>query len=511
MFERAVKSAAKKIAGAKVRARVKRAETGAVEKIEGPVITLSGLSGAGLGEMIEIAGEKAIAMKLGRERVGAALLGSPDKIKAGALARRTFRLATVPVGEALLGRIIDPLGRALDGGPAIHAKEQLPIERPAPAIIDRAPVERPLQTGVKLVDAMIPIGRGQRELILGDRQTGKTALALDAIIAQKDTGVISIYCAIGGRGDSVLKAAEAIREHGRGENSIIVAAAGEASPAAAYIAPYAATSIAEYFAEKGKDVLVVYDSLSAHALAYRQLSLTLRRPPGREAFPSDVFYIHSRLLERACRLKRERGGGSITALPICETQGENLSAFIPTNLISITDGQIFLSSTLFQKGIIPAANVGISVSRVGGRAQAPAYKEAAGEMKIAYSQFEELEAFSKFGTSLDEATRAALTRGERVREILKQPQLSPVSAGLQAATIMALNAGLFDRVPMGKIAAAESALHAALSRTAKALLSRIEKGARLSKAEEKALSAASAAALRRYFAKEKGGADHTGA
>lgn len=455
-------------------------EVGRVVETLGVVVKCSGLSGACLGELVDINGVPGLVMNLNRDGVGIALLGDPDGIRAGDRARRTGHIASVPVGPSLLGRVVDPLGRPLDGGRAVSTKRRYEIERPAHPIIERAPVARPLQTGIKAIDALIPIGRGQRELILGDRQTGKTAIALDAMLAQKDTDVVCIYCAIGARADSVARLVDTLAKNKCMKNSIVLSAPGESPPGLLYAAPYAATSMAEYFMEvEGRDVLVIYDSLSAHAQAYRQLSLFLRRPPGREAYPGDIFYVHSRLLERSTRLKKEFGGGSITALPICETQAENISAYIPTNLISITDGQIFLSASLFQKGVAPAVDVGISVSRVGSKAQLPAYKAVAGDMKISYSQFEELEAFSKFGAELDDATRKTLARGAILRETLKQPPHAPMRASEQIVEILAANSGALDDVPISRLQAALSEIVKAAKSDLKSGLASLDRGAGL--------------------------------
>lgn len=433
-------------------AKIISEEIGEVVEITGNIITATGLSTVKMDELVEIKTSKGIVINLNKHTVGIVLLDNPTSIEAGDKIKRTGRIVDVPVGHELLGRVVDPLGVAIDNGKPIITKERYAIERPAHPIMERQAVSVPLQTGLKAIDSIIPIGRGQRELILGDRQTGKTSIALDTILSQKDTGVICIYCAIGQRADSVAKVIDILKKNDCMKNTIIVNATGELSPGLLYIAPYSATSMAEYFMEKeGKDVLIIYDNLTVHAQAYRQLSLYLRRPPGREAYPGDIFYIHSRLLERSTRLRKEYGGGSVTALPICETLAENVSAYIPTNLISITDGQIFLTNTLFQKGIIPAINIGISVSRVGSKAQLPAYKAVAGDMKISYSQFEELEAFSKFGTQLDDKTRQILSRGEKIRETLKQTQYHPLKASEQIVVIYATNTGALDGVPTDKV------------------------------------------------------------
>jgi F-type H+-transporting ATPase subunit alpha len=482
MLSAAVKMAMRDVGAAAKRARPKPVarEVGRVAEIEGGVARCSGLSRVRLGELVDVCGVSGFVMGLLRDFAGIAFLGEPEGIRAGDRVARTGRIASVPVGPSLLGRVVDPLGRPLDGGRAVASRLRYDMERPAHPIMERAPVGVPLQTGIKVLDALIPIGRGQRELILGDRQTGKTSIALDTMLAQKDTGVICIYCAIGARADSVARVVDTLKKNGCMKNSIVVSAPGEAPPGLLYMAPYAAASMAEYFMEReGRDVLVVYDSLSAHAQAYRQLSLYLRRPPGREAYPGDVFYVHSRLLERSTRLKKEFGGGSITAFPICETLAENIAAYIPTNLISITDGQIFLSNSLFQKGVLPAINVGISVSRVGSNAQLPAYKEVAGEMKIAYSQFEELEAFSKFGAELDAASRKILARGGVLREALKQPRHSPLGASEQVVEIYAVNSGAFDEVPPASVPKALLELLASARTAMKPGLAAIDRGGAL--------------------------------
>ena len=386
------------------------------------------------------------------------LLGEDARLNVGDEVTRTGRVMDIPVGDALIGRIINPLGEPLDGGGPLHTPHRLPIERPAPAIMDRAEVNVPLQTGLKVLDALIPIGRGQRELILGDRQTGKTALAVDAILNQHDKQVLCIYCAIGQRAASVAGVVATLRQHKALAYTIVLVAEGNEAPGLKYIAPYAATSVAEYFMEQGRDVLIVYDDLTNHARAYRELSLLLRRPPGREAFPGDIFYIHSRLLERATHLSPALGGGSLTALPILETEAQNISAYIPTNLISITDGQIYLSPKLFEAGILPAVEVGRSVSRVGGKAQLPAYRATTGNLKLAYAQFEELENYARFGTRLDDHTQHVIDHGQRIRSWLKQPERHPMPVAEQLVVLLALTNGCFDHVPLAQMAAAEAAL-----------------------------------------------------
>jgi F-type H+-transporting ATPase subunit alpha len=399
-----------------------------------------------------------IAFNVDEDEIGVVLLGEYWHLHAGDEVQRTGRVMDVAVGDGLLGRVIDPLGQPLDGrGPVVSSK-RLPVERPARAIMDREPVTVPLQTGLKVVDALIPVGRGQRELILGDRQTGKTAIALDTILNQRGQNVLCVYCAIGQRASAVAKAVATLREKGAMEYTVLVVTEGDASPGLAYIAPYAATSIAEFFMEAGRDVLIVYDDLTHHARSYRELSLLLRRPPGREAFPGDIFYIHSRLLERATHLRKELGNGSLTALPIIETEAQDISAYIPTNLISITDGQIYLSPTLFELGVLPAVDVGKSVSRVGGQAQRAAYRAVAGDLKLAYAQFEELETFSRFGARLDEGTRKTIEHGRRIRACLKQAEYAPVPVPAQIALLLALTAELFDRVPLEQMDEAVRAL-----------------------------------------------------
>ena len=437
-------------------------EVGIITNITTGIATVSGVPGAGYEELLRFPGGLlGIAFNVDEDEIGVILLGEYADLHAGDEVERTGRVMDVAVGEGLLGRVIDGLGKPLDGKGAIAADQRLPVERPAPAIMDRAPVSVPLQSGLKVVDALIPIGRGQRELILGDRKTGKTAIAIDTILNQRGQNVLCVYCAIGQRASAVAKVVANLREKGAMDYTVVVVAEGNNAPGLVYITPYAATSIAEYFMEKGRDVLIVYDDLTQHARAYRELSLLLRRPPGREAFPGDIFYIHSRMLERATHLSKERGGGSLTALPVIETEAEDISAYIPTNLISITDGQLYLSPTLFELGILPAVDVGKSVSRVGGAAQRAAYRAVAGSLKLAYSQFEELETFAKFGTRLDESTRKIIDHGKRIRACLKQSESQPVPMIEQIIVLLALTAGLFDPVPLEKASDAELALRKA--------------------------------------------------
>jgi F-type H+/Na+-transporting ATPase subunit alpha len=436
-------------------------EVGVITSVSTGIATVAGIPGVGFEELIAFPGDvSGIAFNVDQTEVGVVLLGDYWHLQAGDEVERTGRVVDVAVGDGLLGRVIDPLGRPLDGKGPVSGGQRLPIERPAPPIMDRAPVTVPLQTGLKVIDALIPIGRGQRELILGDRQTGKTAIALDTIVNQRGQNVLCVYCAIGQRESGVAKVVAALRDRGAMDYTVVMVTAGNDAPGLTYIAPYAATSVAEYFMAQGRDALIVYDDLTNHARAYRELSLLLRRPPGREAFPGDIFYIHSRLLERATHLKKERGGGSLTALPIVETEAQDISAYIPTNLISITDGQIYLSPSLFESGTLPAVDVGMSVSRVGGKAQWAAYRVVAGDLKLAYAQFEELESFDRFGARLDDATRSTIGHGRRIRACLRQPEFSPVSVPAQITVLLALAAGMFDRVPLDQMSAAEQALRA---------------------------------------------------
>lgn len=439
-------------------------EVGRILTVSTGIANVSGLPTVGFDELIKFPGDLfGIAFNVDEKEIGTVLLGEYSHLHAGDQVERTRRVMDVAVGEELIGRVIDPLGRPLDNKGPIASSKRLPIERPSPAIMDRSPVTVPLQTGIKVIDALIPIGRGQRELILGDRQTGKTAIAIDTILNQRNFNVLCVYCAIGQRASAVARAVANLRERGAMDYTIVVVTEGNDPSGLIYIAPYAATRIAEYFMEAGRDVLVVYDDLTNHARAYRELSLLLRRPPGREAYPGDIFYIHSRLLERSTHLLKELGGGSLTALPIIETEAQNISAYIPTNLISITDGQIYLSPSLFELGVLPAVDVGKSVSRVGGKAQLAAYRAVAGDLKLAYSQFEELEAFTRFGARLDENTRKIIEHGRRIRALLKQPQNSPVPVPDQIVILVALNAKLFDNVPLDKMEEAESSLRKAVS------------------------------------------------
>ena len=434
-------------------------EVGTVTRVSTGIAMVSGLPGVGFEELVKFSGDVfGIAFNVDENEIGVVLLGDYGHLQAGDRVERTDRVMDVAVGDSLLGRVIDPLGRPLDSLGPVVCSARLPVERPAAPIMDRAPVTVPLQTGLKVVDALIPIGRGQRELILGDRQTGKTAIAIDTILNQRGQGVLCVYCAIGQRAAAVARTIATLREKGALDYTVVVVTEGNDPPGLAYIAPYAATSIAEHFMEMGRDVLVVYDDLTQHARAYRELSLLLRRPPGREAFPGDIFYIHSRLLERATHLRPERGGGSLTALPIIETEAQNMSAYIPTNLISITDGQIYLSPSLFELGVLPAVDVSKSVSRVGGKAQRAAYRAVTGDLKLAYAQFEELETFARFGARLDVSTQKIIEHGRRIRACLQQPESAPVSMAGQITVLLALTAALFDSVPLAQMTAAEQAV-----------------------------------------------------
>ncbi len=444
-------------------ASVIREEVGHVHSLGQGIVWAGGLEHVKSEELVIFAnGAPGVVIDILPDRTGIVLLDESRGLSAGDEITRTRNVLKVPVGPALIGRIVDPLGRPLDEKGPLRATEHFAVQREAPPIMARGPVNKPLQTGIKVIDALIPVGRGQRELILGDRQTGKSAIALDTIINQAGKDMVCIYCAIGRRSSTVAKLVEELKLHKALEYTIVMVAEGYDSPGLQFIAPYAATSMAEFFMAKGRDVLIVYDDLSRHALAYRQISLLLRRPPGREAYPGDIFYIHSRLLERSTRLREEAGGGSITSLPIIETEAQNISAYIPTNLISITDGQIYLSPELFQKGIFPAVDGGKSVSRVGGKAQLGAYRRVVADLRLSYSQFQELESFARFGTRLDEATRKRLAHGRRIREILKQNQFSPLTADAQVAVLMAASLGLLDDIPLEKIPAAEGAIIDAL-------------------------------------------------
>ena len=434
-------------------------QTGTVISVSDGICRVSGVSDAMAGELLELKGGlRGMVMDLEKDNVGVVLLGSYDSLQEGDWVRRTGRIIEVPVGEALIGRVVNSLGIPLDGRGELHTVETRPIESPAPGVIDRKSVSRPMQTGIKAIDALVPIGRGQRELIIGDRQTGKTAIAVDTIINQKGKDMICIYVAIGQKESTVAGVVQTLREHEAMDYSIVVSASASESAPMLYIAPYAGAAMGEYFMYKGRDVLIVYDDLSKQAVAYREISLLLHRPPGREAYPGDVFYLHSRLLERAAKLSNEEGGGSMTALPIIETQAGDISAYIPTNVISITDGQIFLETDLFASGVRPAINVGLSVSRVGGSAQLGAMKQVAGRLRMDLAQYRELAAFAQFGSDLDKATQATLHRGDRMTELLKQEQYKPMEAPDQVISIFAANSGYADDVELRDIARFEQAM-----------------------------------------------------
>ena len=484
-------------------------EVGTVLSVATGVAYVGGLPGVAYAEMIRFPGGLlGLAFDVDETEVGVVLLGDHAQLHAGDEVQREGRVMDVAVGPGLLGRVIDPLGRPLDGQPLTDGGQRMAIERPAPAIMDRSPVTVPLQTGLKVIDALIPIGRGQRELILGDRQTGKTSIAVDTIVNQRGRDVVCVYCAIGQRASAVAKVVVQLRDQGALAYSVVVVADGNDAPGLSYIAPYAATSIAEFFMAAGRDVLIVYDDLTQHARSYRELSLLLGRPPGREAFPGDIFYIHARLLERATHLNQKLGGGSLTALPIIETEAEDISAYIPTNLISITDGQVYLSPTLFQLGVLPAVDVGRSVSRVGGKAQLAAFRAVAGDLKLAYAQFEELETFARFGAHLDDETQASITHGQRIRACLKQPELAPVPVPAQLAIVLALTAGLFDPVPPDRMADAEQAVAEAAGRDIpEALGQRLLQSDKLSDEDRAAMVDLARGAISAFLPRPGGDAD----
>jgi len=462
-----------------IKERIATFEPGAQERNEGTIVSvrdgiirIHGITEAAYGEMLELpGGEFGLVLNLERDSVGAVVLGAADHLAEGQTVRCTGRILEVPVGDELLGRVVNPLGQPIDGKGPIKAKKLAPIERIAPGVIARQSVSQPVQTGLKSIDALVPIGRGQRELIIGDRQTGKTTVAIDAIINQKDSDIKCIYVAIGQKASSVANVVRRLEEHGAMKHTIVVAATAAEAAALQYIAPYSGCAMGEFFMDRGEDALIIYDDLTKQAWAYRQISLLLRRPPGREAYPGDVFYLHSRLLERAARINahyveeitdgKVRGKtGSLTALPIIETQAGDISAFVPTNVISITDGQIFLETDLFNSGFRPAINAGASVSRVGGAAQTKLIKKLSGGVKLALAQFRELEAFSQFASDLDDATRKQLERGQRMMEIMEQKQHEPLTIAQMAMSLYAVSNGYFDKVPVEKITACEAALHA---------------------------------------------------
>lgn len=447
---------------------------GTVVEVGDGITRITGLSQVKSMEMLDFGnGISGVALNLEENLVGAIVLGEFHNIKQGDTVRSTGQILSVPVGDALIGRVLSALGAPKDGKGEIKGSAFYPVEKIAPGVITRQSVNQPVQTGIKAIDALIPIGRGQRELIIGDRQTGKTAVAIDTILNQKDQNMICVYVAVGQKESKVAKIVAELEERGAMEYTIIVSAGASEPAALSYIAPYSATSMAEYFMDQGKDVLIVYDDLSKQAVAYREISLLLRRPPGREAYPGDVFYLHSRLLERAAKLNKENGGGSITALPIIETQAGDISAYIPTNVISITDGQIFLESDLFYKGVRPAVNIGTSVSRVGSSAQTKAIKKVAGKLKLSLAQFRELEAFAQFGSDLDESTRQQLELGRRLTELLKQPQYQPVAMEKQVISLYAVNNGYMDDVAVERVGEFETKLIEFMETTGKDTLADI--------------------------------------
>ena len=459
-------------------------DAGVVIRVGDGVAWVHGLSKAGYSEVLEIETDggvvEAFALNLMEDEIGAVIIGGEEKVKAGASVRRKGAVLDVPVGEELLGRVVDPLGRPLDGGPAIKTKQRGLIERPAIGVMGRKSVHEPLMTGIMSIDAMFPIGRGQRELIIGDRQTGKTAIAIDTMInqARQKTGVVNVYVAIGQKLSKIARLVDRLKEEGVMEQTIVVATSPSDAASLLYLAPYAGTAMGEYFRDNGGHALMIYDDLTKHAVAYRQMSLLLRRPPGREAYPGDVFYLHSRLLERSAKLSDELGAGSLTALPIIETQAGDISAYIPTNVISITDGQIFLETDLFYQGIRPAISAGLSVSRVGGAAQTKAVKSVGGNLKLGLSQFRELASFAQFGSDLDDATKAQIDRGQRLTELLKQPQYQPMSVWEQFVSIHAVTSGAFDDVPVAKIKEAQAALLTQLWKNSKDAMRELNKGAK---------------------------------
>lgn len=472
--EKIIKDLEKKIGS--LATEVEISETGKVISVSDGIARISGLTSVASMEEVRFAtGATGLALNLESDMVGAVIVTGADTVREGEEVSRTGRVLSIPVGDALLGRVVDPLMHPLDGEKLTGLTETELVEKIAPGVMEREPVNVPLQTGVKAIDAMIPVGRGQRELIIGDRQTGKTTIAIDTIINQKGTGVICVYVAVGQKESKIAQIVEKLRAAGALEYTVVVLAGASHSAALSYLAPYSGTAVAEYFMNKKKDVLVVYDDLSKHAVAYREMSLLLKRPPGREAYPGDVFYLHSRLLERACRRNEKAGSGSITALPIIETQAGDVSAYIPTNVISITDGQIFLDANLFYKGMRPAIDVGLSVSRVGSSAQTKAMKKNAGKMKLSMAQYRELESFAQFDSDLDHDTKKTIERGKRTQEILKQANGAPLRTGLQVASVYAVNNGFLDSVQVADVGAWEKAMHAYMTSSGKEVLASIEK------------------------------------
>jgi F-type H+-transporting ATPase subunit alpha len=463
-------------------------KTGRVTEVGDGIAKISGLSDVMSQEMLDFGnGVFGVALNLETESVGAMILGNCQLVKEGDIVKSTGRILEVPVGEGLIGRVVNPLGEALDGKGAIKSKKFYPVEKIAPGVITRKSVHQPVQTGIKAIDSVIPIGRGQRELIIGDRQTGKTAIAIDTIINQKGKNLICIYVAIGQKESKISKIVTKLEESGAMEHTIVVLSGASMPAALNFIAPFAGCAMGEYFMDQGKDVLVVYDDLSKHAVAYREISLLLRRPPGREAYPGDVFYLHSRLLERAAKMSDEFGGGSLTALPIIETQAGDISAYIPTNVISITDGQIFLEGDLFYQGIRPAVNVGLSVSRVGSSAQIKAMKKVSGKLRLEVAQYRELAAFAQFGSDLEESTRRQLERGKRITEILKQGQYAPLAVENQVSIIYAAINGLLDDVQVSKMAEFETGFHKFMNQNARKTLDLISAKGELSPEVEEGL------------------------
>ncbi len=449
-------------------------EVGTVVSMSDGIARIAGLAGARASEILSFeSGAKGLALNLEEDFIGAIILGEFKGVSEGETVTRTNEILSIPVGDDIVGRVVNALGEEIDGKDPMKKGKRVLVEKIAPGVMLREPVNQPLLTGIKAIDAMIPIGRGQRELIIGDRQTGKTAIAIDTILNQKDQNIKCVYVAIGQKQSKVARTVSKLEEAGAMEYTVVVSAAASDSPAMLYLAPYSGVAIAEYFMDKGEDVLIVYDDLSKHAIAYREISLLLRRPPGREAYPGDVFYLHSRLLERACRRNEKSGGGSITALPIIETLAGDISAYIPTNVISITDGQIFLETSLFYKGIRPAINAGLSVSRVGGSAQIKSMKKNAGPLKLGMAQYRELESFAQFDSDLDPDTKRTIERGKRATELLKQGQYSPLPVAQQVVSIVALNSGFFDDIDLADIQNAERELHAFMKASAGKLLEEI--------------------------------------
>jgi F-type H+-transporting ATPase subunit alpha len=494
---------------AELKSRPEIEEVGVVTRVGDGIAWIYGLRRAGYNEMLEIEGVDgqnvtAFAFNLGEDEIGAVLLGEDTEVKAGAKARLSGKVLEVPVGPELVGRVVDPLGNPLDGGEPIKAKLSSRVERPAPGVLDRKHVHEPLMTGLMAIDAIVPIGRGQRELIIGDRQTGKTAIAVDTMVnqARQKTGVINVYVAIGQKASKVAALQERLKREGVMDQTIIVATSPADPAAMLYLAPYAGAAMGEYFRDNKQHALIIYDDLTKHAAAYRQMSLLLRRPPGREAYPGDVFYLHSRLLERAAKLSDELGAGSLTALPIIETQAGDISAYIPTNVISITDGQIFLETNLFYQGVRPAISVGLSVSRVGGDAQTKAVKAAGGGLKLSLAQFRELAAFSQFSTDLDPETRHTIERGQRLTELLKQPQYSPLAIWEMYVLLYAANNGALDNVPIEKIEQTQAAILREVSAKHKPLIERINSGDKPADADNETILKVAQTVAKQYEVQE---------